>query len=128
MSNKLLGPTRADNNIRRRMRRWCRSVFHGDRPWSVLFGEYVGLDGQDGRLALKKVDRLALLAAAEGESAGAQNVNCSCCVTSRKSREIELVAKCVSYVIEGVIVVAQGVKSEGEWDSKFPRTMASLSL
>ena len=77
---------------------------------------------------MKKADRLALLATAEGESAGAQNVNCSRSVSAGKSREIEFVANRVSYVIEGVIVWAQGVESEGEWDSKLARNEATLRL
>lgn len=46
MGDKFLDPTRADNSVGRRIRGRCRSVLHGDRPWSVLFGEFVGLDGQ----------------------------------------------------------------------------------
>ena len=77
---------------------------------------------------MKKVDRFALLATTEGESAGAQNVDCSRRVTAGKSREIEFVANRVSYVIEGVMVWAQGVESEGKWDSKFARNEATLRL
>ena len=128
MRNKLLGPARADNSVGRRIRGRCRSVLHGDRPGSILFGEFVGLDGQNRRLALEKVDRPALLAATEGKGAGTQDVNRSRRVTSWKSSEIEFVANCVSYVVEGVIVLAQGVESKGEWDGKFLRTKASLGL
>ena len=71
---------------------------------------------------------LALLAVTEGESAGAQDVNCSRSVTSGKSREVKFVANCVSYAIQGVMVLAQGVESKSEGDSKFLRTKASLSL
>lgn len=77
---------------------------------------------------MKKVDRLALLAVAEGEGASTQDVNCSRCVTSGKGREIEFVANCVSYVVEGVIVLAQNIESESEWDNKFLCTKGSLSL
>jgi hypothetical protein len=77
---------------------------------------------------LEKVDRFALLAVAEGEGTGTQDVNRSRRVTSGKSREVEFVANSVSYTVEGVIMLAQGVESESEWDSKLLRTKAPYGL